>query len=205
MSLANAALILQAGGAISSMFGSYFGAKAQQSTLLTQAFISETNARIAELGAQSALLQGEKQVASLTMQAGKVKSAQRAAMAANGIDLGVGSAAEVSASTDIMKEIDKNQITVNAVNNAWGYRTQAVNMQNDALMKRATAGSISPGTAAFTSLLGGAAQVAGSWYSMKKTGMFDSPSTGSVGGSGGWESNSFNGVSNSTQTAGYSW
>lgn len=90
---------------------------------------AKVNAQIAEMGAQSVLAQGQQQVASLTLRAGQMKSTQRAAMAANGIDLGVGNAAEVQASTDIMKEIDKNQIEENALRTAWGYRTQAVAAQ----------------------------------------------------------------------------
>lgn len=85
---------------------------------------AEINARIAELGAQSALAQGEQQSNTLSLKAGQLKSTQRAAMAANGIDLGVGNAAEIQASTDLMKEIDMNQIKSNAISNAWGYRTQ---------------------------------------------------------------------------------
>lgn len=87
---------------------------------------ARANAQIAELGAQSALLQGQQQVASLTLKAGQLKATQRAAMAKNGIDLGEGNAVDVLASTEIMKDIDKEQITANAIRNAWGYRTQGV-------------------------------------------------------------------------------
>lgn len=87
---------------------------------------ARANAQIAELGAQSALLQGEKEVGTLTLKAGQLKATQRAAMAANGIDLGEGNAVDVLASTEIMKDIDKEQITANAIRTAWGYRTQGV-------------------------------------------------------------------------------
>ena len=173
-----ASLIGQIGGAASSAIGSYYSARTQKATLQGQADLADTNARIAELGAQSALLQGQQQVGALTLKAGHLKSSQRAALAANGVDLGVGNAAEIQASTDIMKEIDANTLTANAVRSAWGYRTQAVNFQNEALMKRAGAKSISPGMAATSSLLGGAGQVAGSWYAMNRAGAFNSPSNG---------------------------
>jgi hypothetical protein len=118
----------------------------QQSTLLGAAYaealakiqsdqvkyVGEVNAKISEIGAQSELEAGQKQVASMTLQAGQLKSRQRAAMAANGIDLGEGSAAEILASTDIMKEIDKGQIEQNAIRAAWGHRTQGVAQQIDA-------------------------------------------------------------------------
>lgn len=92
---------------------------------------AKANAEIAEMGAQSVLSQGQQQTASLTLKAGQLKSSQRAAMAANGIDLGEGNAVDVQASTEIMKEIDKNQIEQNALRSAWGYRTQGVAAQID--------------------------------------------------------------------------
>jgi hypothetical protein len=118
-------------------------AKSQKQTLTYQSnvaslnaehakFVGDTNARIAELGAQSVLYQGERQVGALTMRAGNLKSAQRATMAANGIDLGSGNAAEVQASTEIMKEVDKTALEANAVRSAWGYRMQGTEAQNNA-------------------------------------------------------------------------
>lgn len=167
--LASASLIGQIGGGVTSAIGSYFSAATQKATLKGQAAIADTNARIAELGAQQELFRGQQQVGALTLQAGQLKSRQRAAMAANGIDLGVGSAAEIQASTDIMKEIDKNTVEANATRSAFGYRTQAMNFQNEALTKRATASAISPGMSAASSLLGSAGSVAASWYRMGGT------------------------------------
>lgn len=167
--LATASLIGQVGGAATSAIGSYFSAATQKATLKGQAGIADTNARIAELGAQQELFRGQREVGALTLQAGQLKSRQRAAMAANGIDLGVGSAAEIQASTDIMKEIDMATIEANATRSAFGYRTQAVNFQNEALMKRATASAIKPGMAAVSSLLGSAGSVAASWYRLSNT------------------------------------
>lgn len=192
--MAFSAMVMNVGGAASSAIGSYFATATQKETLKGQAAVADVNARIAELGAQSVLNQGQREVGRQTMMAGKVKSAQRAAMAANGIDLGEGNAAEVQATTDIVKEIDSNTITANAVRSAFGYRTQAVNYQNEALTKRTMGNALSPGMAATSSLLGSAASVASSWYGMKQAGLFDKPSTGNIG-SGGRESNDFNGVS----------
>lgn len=183
--LAQMSLIGQVGGMFTSAIGSYYSAAAQKAMLKGQAAIAETNARISEMGAQSALYQGQQQVGQLTMRAGQIKSGQRAAMAANGIDLGEGNAAEVQASTDIMKEIDANTLTANAVRSAWGYRTQATNFENEAIMKRAQGSVISPFGAAATSLVNSAGAVASNWYAMKKAGLFDSPSNGSMGGGSG--------------------
>jgi len=88
--LATASLIGQVGGMATSAVGSYYSAATQKATLKGQAAVADINARISELGAQSALYQGQQQVGALTLNAGRLKSSQRAAMAANGIDLGVG-------------------------------------------------------------------------------------------------------------------
>ena len=168
--LAQVSLVGQLGGMATSAIGSYYSAATQKAALAGQAAIADTNARIAELGAQSTLAQGQQQVANLTLKAGQLKGTQRATMAANGIDLGEGNAAEIQASTDIMKETDKNTLEANAVRSAWGYRTQAVNFQNEALMKRAGADSINPFASAAGSLLGSAGSVASSWYSLNKSG-----------------------------------
>lgn len=167
--LAQASMATQVGGSISSAAGSYYGAKGKASSLEFQSQLADINARMAEQTAQSELLKGQKQVAAVTLKAGKLKSKQRATMAANGIDLGEGNAAEVQASTDIMKEIDKNTIEANALRSAWGYRKQGGNFKNDAAMKRASASGVSPFGAASTSLLGSASGVMDSWYKYKKS------------------------------------
>lgn len=191
--LATASLATQIGGAITSGAGSFFSAGTQKATIKSQAAIADTNARIAELGAQQELFRGQAEVGALTLRAGQLKSSQRAAMAANGIDLGTGSAAELQVSTDIMKEIDKTTLETNAVRNAWGYRTQAANFQNEALLKRASAKAISPFGAAASSLLGSAGSVASSWYQFSKAGAFDTASVnktndpiGALGQSRNW-------------------
>lgn len=198
-----AALALQVGGALTSTVGSFYGAKTQAanlrgqaSSMQSQARIADINARLSELSAQSALEQGKQEKARLTLQTGQLKGRQRAALAANGVDLGVGSAVEIQASTELMKEIDVNTIKANALRNAWGYRTQGVNFQTQAASLRgqagvasATAKGINPMGTAATTLLGGAANVASSWYTLNKAGAFDAPQFDSIdqlANSNGW-------------------
>jgi hypothetical protein len=121
--------------------------------------------------AQGVLRSAEKAIVTKTMQAGQVKSTQRARLAANGIAVGVGSAAEVQASTDIIKEIDKNQIKSNAVADAWGYRMKAVGYEGDALM--AMAKKQSAGLNFGATLLSGASQIANNYMLMSAHGVFD--------------------------------
>lgn len=196
MSFATASVALTGAGIATNTVGAYWSAKNSKIALEGQAAIAQSNARIAELSAQSALNQGQREVGRLTLKAGQLKSSQRAALAANGVDLGAGNAAELQASTDIMKEIDRNTVEANAVMSAWGYRTQAMNFENEALVKRATARAISPGAAAASSLLSNSGQVAASWYSMNKAGAFDelkasmsSDPIGDLGRTRGWWGN----------------
>ena len=96
--------------------------------------ISQARANIARINAQMMMRQyeqtlraNEKDVAQKTMAAGRVKHSQRASLAANGVAVGEGSAAELQASTDLIKEIDVNQMNENALREAWGYRMQPEN------------------------------------------------------------------------------
>ncbi|OJZ18007.1 MAG: hypothetical protein BGP21_06425 [Thiobacillus sp. 65-29] len=165
---ANLSLGLQAAGAVSGAIGGFYSAKMTKNQLAFEASMSRINARIAELGYRGAMERGQKEVASLTMQAGQLKARQRASMAANGIDLGEGNAAELQASTEILKETDRMTLESNAVRSAWGYRTQGANYQSEALMKYGSAAGISPFASGASSLLTSAGQVASSWYQMNE-------------------------------------
>lgn len=171
--MADAAMALQIGGVASQTFGSYFGAATQKANLYGQANTADANARMAELGAQDELARGQHQIGKLSLQAGQIKSSQRAAMAANGVDLGVGNAAEVQASGDLIKEQDIQTAQLNAIKSAWGYRAQKANYENEAFAARASAKGISPLLQAGTTLIGGASQVASNWYATKKSGALD--------------------------------
>lgn len=164
------ALATQMIGAVGQAFGSFYSARSQKRQLELQAFMQEMNARRFERGAQQALRAGEKQAAALSLQSGQLKSAQRAALGAAGVDLGVGSAAELQAGTDYFKEADMNQIAANALADAWGLRAQGLNESNSALMARANARSINPMASGMMTLLTGAGKVADSWAALQKVG-----------------------------------
>lgn len=162
---------MQGAGAASSALGAYYGAKSQKQSLELQANLADINARMSESSAQQTLLTGQRDEQKSRIATANLKGTQRASMAANGIDLGEGSATQILTSTDVMGEIDANTIQANAVRSAWGYRTQGVNQTNQALTSRASAGAINPGQSAMTSLLGSAGTVAGNWYSYNKSGV----------------------------------
>ena len=173
MSFAVASISLMGAGVAMQTVGARSAAIGQQNALNGQADLQETNARLYELGAQSSILAGQRQSNQIQLKAGAVKGAQRASMAANGIDLGSDSAVNVLTSTDLMKEVDVNTTMANALRTAWGYKNQETNAQNDALIKRSAANAINPNQQALTTLIAGAGKVAGSWYSLNKVGAFD--------------------------------
>jgi hypothetical protein len=181
-------MAMQIGGAATSAIGAYGTASANRIALNSQANIAEINARIAstvgeynagisERKAQTALKQGEREQQRSRLGTAQLKSSQRAAMAANGIDLGSDTATNILTGTDVMGEIDADTIRQNAVMSAWGYRAeganariqssiQAGNLTVDASQRRGAANAINPFMSATSSLLGSAGGVAQSWYSM---------------------------------------
>lgn len=161
-------LIGSLAGMANSAVGSYYSAQSKASSIKFQADMDALNAQMSEKQAQNALFQGERQAGQVSMKYGQLKSSQRAAMAANGVDLGTGSAAEVQASTDLSKEIDMNTIASNATRSAWGFRTQSLNYTNQSLIERATGNSISPAGYGVSSLLGSSGNVAAAWYRYSK-------------------------------------
>jgi hypothetical protein len=177
MSMAITSVGTQAVGGLGGIISTYQGARARKSSMQFEADMSDINARLAESTAQGTLLAGRAEEQRSRLQTAQLKSSQRAAMAANGIALDEGSAADVLTSTDVLGEIDANTIHANAVRAAWGYRTQSMNARNDALLRRSAAGGLDAGAAAVTSLIGSATQVSSSWYRLNKDGAFDAPKT----------------------------
>lgn len=170
---------MQGVGAASSAVGAYYGAQSQKQSLELQGNLADINARMSESTAQQTLLTGQREEQKSRIATANLKSTQRASLAANGVDLGEGSAAQILTSTDVLGEIDANTVQANAVRSAWGYRTQAVNQSNQTLLSRASADAINPGQSAVTSLLGSAGSVASSWYQYSKAGAFDAPAASS--------------------------
>lgn len=149
------------GTAISSFanaVGSVFTTSAANAVAKAQANIARENAKTMELQAQYTLFAAETKIQHETMQAGQVKARQKAALAANGVAVGTGSAAELTASTDIVKTVNKNRIKTEAHAQAWGYRQKATDYNNQALMYDAQKQSV--GLNFFTNALGGLSKVA---------------------------------------------
>jgi len=196
-----ALLGMQGVGGITSAIGAYTAAEGQKSQLNLQAAnadsqatimqyqadIADTNARLAESQAQSALTAGQRREQNVRLRTAQLKSTQRVRMAANGIDLSQGTPLQILTSTDLMGEADANAVALDALNAAWGYRTQSVNYSNQGLTTRArgsaftaqatalrsNSDAISPWASAGSSLLGSATSVAANYYMLDKAGALD--------------------------------
>lgn len=158
-----------AGLSAASAFGA---ARSQKSGLRYQAEAAEINAVTAERQAAAAMERGQFQVNQVRRGAADAKGTARQTYARNGVDLTVGTPADVLTGIDMLSEIDAQQAEVNALREAWGYKTSAENERSEARAARATASAISPGLAAATSLLGSATSMASSAYSFKQAGAF---------------------------------
>ena len=176
-SLKNIGLLTSVLSGVNSAIGTFYAAKSQQyqersqaSSLSFQSDMAAINASRQETTAESIEEAGKNQIANYTLQAGQQKAGAVASMAARGISLGVGSAADVSASMDVEKDLNVLAINENSTRQAWGAREQGTNYTNQALLDRTAAvnairgaNTISPVASTVNSLLGSATQIAGNW------------------------------------------
>lgn len=101
------------------------GLKTQASLSEAQADMAEANAKIMDLGVDIAYRKRDAEIGNLTLRAGQIKAQQRVAFASRGVALGVGSTAEVAASTELQKEVDVLTAEMNGLMSAWNYKRQA--------------------------------------------------------------------------------
>ena len=174
-------LALQAAGAANAAVGAFYEAKSAKGGLRSragaldlQADLADINARQAEFEAQDILQTGHAEAGRVGMAAKAEQNRSAAELAASGTQPGVGSAAEVQASAELLRQIDMMTIGSNATKAAAASRMQRVGYQNESAMARVSASnlrrsadSISPLSSTVTSLLGSATQVAPQWYYMQ--------------------------------------
>jgi hypothetical protein len=94
----------------------------------------EFNRRIAGVRAADAIKRGGEAVGDYKIQAEKLKGSQVAALAAQGIEIDSGSAAEIRYETDKQIDTDIMRIKNNAWREAWGYKVEANNLSIESEM-----------------------------------------------------------------------
>ena len=173
-------------------------AQAERSAAEYNAQVANNNATIANQQRSTTLQQGEVEAQKSMRDQAQMIGAQRAQMAANGIDLTQGSAQDILASTKFLGGIDVNTIQSNAARQAWGYEVQGMNDKNAATMETWKANSINPsqigamaaGSSLLSSIGGAASSYAGAKGSNTNSGgspakvNFGSNTGG--GNGGGW-------------------
>lgn len=152
---ASASTMMIAGTAISavgSLVCGYYASKTAKYQLQMQERLAEFNQRQAERNAQAALKQSAARIGQISEKYDTIKAKQKASMAANGVVLGVGSAAEVTTSTDLNKTRDIQTEYANGYRQAAGYYTQAAGYSIQASNASAQASAISPIASGLASL-----------------------------------------------------
>ena len=173
MSMAVTAISIQGAGAFMGAIGARSAAQGNKIGMQYRADIADINAKMDEQQINSVLLTSERQQSRVMLKGAQVKSSQRVAAAANGVDLqGSDTVDRQLASTEFMKQTDALTINQNAVQQAEALRMKKTNDLNDARMSRATADAINPNMAFTSTLMQGVGSVASNWYMMNKMGSF---------------------------------
>jgi hypothetical protein len=89
----------------------------------------DANARLSDLQALESYRKGSKEAANIKQKAGQVLSSQRAALAAQGLDLGSGTAADVQQDTQELSTLDAEVARNNAWREAWGFKAKALDQR----------------------------------------------------------------------------
>lgn len=126
-----------------------------------QKAVANYNAQVAEQNAQDAIRQGDEEASKVRLQYAQVQGQQRAGFASKGIDFTDGSAGDALEQTDFFSQIDQSTAKTNGQRAAWNARAQKTGYEMQGR-------SINPGQIAGATLLAGASDVAGKWYSYKK-------------------------------------
>ena len=168
-------LITGIGSTLTGMIANRAAANTERYKLRSQALnfehqrdMAKLNRRMLESQAQHIGRAYNKQIAIRTLKAGQAISSTKASFAARGIQMGVGSTANVFARAELVKEIDRLTMNTNKVRAMNNQRLRAVNMgiRGDMLGVSAnnlfsTASAVSPFMNMTSTLLTGATNIVG--------------------------------------------
>lgn len=122
-------------------YGQIQAGKAEAAASNYNAKVSEMNASISEKRAKDAILRGQEEEQQQRQKTAQIIGQQRAAMAANGVDLSFGSPLDTLVDTAYMGELDALTIRKNAAREDYDYRVQAANGTANANLSRMNAKS----------------------------------------------------------------
>lgn len=98
--------------------------------------ILDQNANVSDQQAADAIARGKEAASRRGVDVRSDVGSSRASMAAQGLDLGVGSAAQIPGEIKAVGALDQLTIQNNARREAWGFTTQGVNERNQANLAR---------------------------------------------------------------------
>lgn len=174
-SLHAAGMVTAGAGVALDIANTYYGLKAQQGQLETEAMnaafaANQANmqARAAERDAETIIRAGQQEAAWRGAQAGADVASFRADAAARGVVVGSGSAGDVERAIRVASEVDRRTIRTNAERRASATREAAANARVSSILgrasaanMRATANSINPAVGAVGRGLSGAGSLIG--------------------------------------------
>lgn len=128
--------------------------------------IAETNSRLATIQAEDAIKRGEDDVKKLQRQTRMLKGSQRAALAAQGLDLTEGDALAIQEETAALGAEDVFNRRNNAWREGWGLRVQAQDLASRGRFAEITAKNQARNTI-LTGGLNAAKSIAGGYYTFK--------------------------------------
>lgn len=120
--------------------------------------IARNNATMAEYAAKDSQVRGEEDAQAVQRRAASLKSSQRVGMAAHGLDIGYGTAADLQDQTDFFSQSDAATARTNAGREAWRGNSQAQDFRS-----QGSAAQHNGNMQAAGSMLSGASMVADKW------------------------------------------
>ena len=129
-------MALTIGSTLLGAAGQVQSAQATSAANKYNAQVQDMNAKLAERRALDAIERGEAEERRKRMEVSKLKGAQKAAMAANGVDVSFGSPLDTLVDTATLGELDALTIRSITYREAYVYRVDAVNRRAGANLSR---------------------------------------------------------------------
>jgi len=152
-------------GVIAGIAGTLVSAMGQMQSARAQANAAKFNAESSNIMANDAILRGQAEEDSKRRETASLAGRQRAVMAANGVDITMGSPLQVLGDTSKMGELDAISIRSDAERQATALRNQSQLYGMEA-SSATSAGRIG----AFGTVLSGVGTVADKWYKLRTPG-----------------------------------
>jgi len=160
-------LALQGTQAVTSSVSAFQQAKAQKDTLKARATVTRRNQEIAAIEEANIVRRGVRSEQAVRRNTRDFGKAQRAAFAGRGIDVNFGTPLDIVAGTEVIGEFDAGTTRENTANARFGAQVRGQGFQTEAAFLDTAAGNIRPGSAAFSTLLGGATSTALNYQLLK--------------------------------------